>query len=256
MKIISWNCKSNLENLFIYLADENPDIVIVQEMHGPKSRIEKKLRKMNNGYILLDWRGEEDREPRYIRGIGVLYKKSYFDNNNKIPEVMKINFGEYNDICIGELLEKCHIAFSVGQLKFIAIWANTSFSKYLSYKGQLLFLLNSLQITKDFILFGDFNTSDISFVNNIVNDAELKSVYHNFKKEKRLKESKVIKFGDKNEDKTYYKIKGRGKSKNYIPTSHIDYIFADLNKITYFDILKHNGHSDHDGMIFCVKIEK
>ena len=214
MKIVSWNCNGKFREKFKFIIQEDADIYIIQECENPNF-FETIFDFFSYHYL---WFGDNKN-----KGLAIFAKKNIILSNNNWECYSLRNF----------------VSIKVnGKYDLIAVWAGKPYiEEYYIYQK-----IHINKYNENTILIGDFNSNAIWDKEHgkrnhteVVKELEkinIVSAYHYFNREEMGKETKPTFYMYRHLDRPY----------------HIDYCFANPNRLISFEIIKTNNMlelSDH-----------
>lgn len=203
MKIVSWNCNGALRNKFEYISSLKADIYIIQECEDPSKTNNIKYREWSSNYF---WIGDSKN-----KGLGIFAKPS-----------VQLKLLEWSDAYKDHSVKYFLPCMVNNSFQLLGVWTHKNNSPNFGYMGQFWkYLHNNLELFEHIIIAGDFNSNRIwdqwdrwwnhSDVIKILEEKNIKSLYHLTTLEEQGKESCPTFYLQKNEGKPY----------------HIDYFFCE-----------------------------
>ncbi|MBN2435505.1 MAG: endonuclease/exonuclease/phosphatase family protein [Spirochaetes bacterium] len=231
MKIVDWNCGGAFRKKIEPIKKYDADIYIIQECEHPDKFIERSVLKSFN----FHWKGSNQN-----KGLAIFSK----------PEI-KIKVLELDESYRNRQLKWFLPVTIEDNFDLVAVWTHKAEAEAFAYIGQFYWYLeNNLSKIKRPVFIGDFNSNSIwdswdrwwnhSDIVEILENRDIKSLYHNCMNEKQGSESL----------KTFHHRKDLEKG------YHIDYIFADdtlLKKTLQFycgDPKEWLEYSDHVPLVW------
>lgn len=223
MKILSWNCCGKFREKFKHIVNIDADIFVIQECENPALTKCDEYKGFAKNHI---WIGNNKN-----KGLGIFYKNGI--------SLKKKNWDSY---CLRYFLPvRINNCFDL-----LCVWACERYiEEYYVYQS-----IHKKKFTKDMVIIGDFNSNSIwdnkhhdRDHSNVVKELEmlgLSSAYHFVSGCHQGKEK----------DMTFYLY--RHTDKGY----HIDYAFANKEKIEDFNILDSTEWlkvSDHNPILLTLK---
>ena len=202
MKIVTWNCNGALRKKFESIEKLDADIYIIQECEDPARAKNKNYTEWADNYL---WIGDTKNKGLAIFAkSNISLKKLDWSNSFRDPSV------KYFLPCIVN-----------DDFQLLGVWTHKNNSPNFGYMGQFWkYLQTNLELFDKIIIAGDFNSNAIcdqwdrwwnhSDVVKILEEKNIKSVYHLNTGEEQGKESVPTFYLQKNEEKPY----------------HIDYFFV------------------------------
>lgn len=219
MKIVSWNCCGKFREKHTLIEELDADIYVIQECENPEQTKHKKYEDFAKNFI---WSGDNKN-----KGLGIFAKTK-----------IKIKNNNWQSYCLRHFLS----VNINNEFNLLAVWACIRhIEEYYIYQS-----IHKDKYNKNMCIIGDFNSNaiwdekhhkrDHSRVVKELEEIGLYSAYHS---------TYNIEAG-KEPEKSFYLY--RHLDKGY----HIDYAFADKNRIKSFEILKSDEwlkYSDHKPII-------
>ncbi len=214
MKIISWNCNGKFREKYKFIMQEDADIYIIQECEN--LTLYNKI--FDNISYNYKWFGDNKN-----KGLAIFTKPNITIKDNK-----------WNSYCLRNFVSlKINDKYDL-----VGVWACSPYiEEYYIYQS-----INIDKYTENTILIGDFNSNaqwdkkhgkrNHSTVVKELDELNIVSAYHYFHKEKMGEETQP----------TFYLYRHLDKP------HHIDYCFANSQKLKSFEILNTNKwlkYSDH-----------
>jgi exonuclease III len=204
MKIVTWNCNGALRRKFEQLSIFDADIYVIQECEDPSNTNDKSYEEWSMNHL---WIGDSKN-----KGLGIFAKQSI---NLELLDWSNL----FRDHSVKHFLP-CMVNNS---FQLLGVWTHRNNSPNFGYMGQFWkYLQTNSELFNDIVIAGDFNSNAIwdqwdrwwnhSDVVKILEEKNIKSVYHLNTKEEQRKESEPTFFLQKNQDKPY----------------HIDYFFVSV----------------------------
>jgi len=224
MKIVTWNCNGGFTEKFEFIRKLDADVYVIQECR------EKDLKDTRWRDFSSDrpWVGSQTGQ---MKGVGILVKNGNRIENNGWGQG---DSGYYVSCRINDSFD------------LLGVWAKAVDGFYTPYVSKYL-TENKYGLNKNYIIAGDFNIDESVEIYSsklitretirMLNSIGLYSAYHHYNKERHGLEKR----------KTYYRHKKLDK-----PTSHVDYIFADISRIKRVELMDPNiwlRMSDHVPLI-------
>ncbi len=231
MKIVSWNCNGAFRKKFELVSNIDADIYVIQECEDPSEVNQVNFQHWSANHL---WIGDSKN-----KGLGIFTKPNI--------DLKKLDWSN----CFRDHSVKYFLPCTVNNsFQLLGVWTHRNNSPNFGYMGQFWkYLQTNLDKFQEIIIAGDFNSNAIwdqwdrwwnhTDVINILEETNIKSLYHLSTGEKQGEESTPTFYLQKNEEKPY----------------HIDYFFVSpsFQKPTEFKIGKREDWieiSDHVPLIF------
>ena len=231
MKIVTWNCNGALRKKLQQISSLRADIYVIQECEDPSKSNDKVYQEWCKNHL---WIGDSKN-----KGLGIFAKPS-----------IDLKFLDWLNVFQDHSVKYFLPCMVNNSFQLLGVWTHRNNSPNFGYMGQFWkYLQTNLEMFEEIVIAGDFNSNPIwnqwdrwwnhSDVVKLLEEKNIKSVYHLNTLEQPGKESRATFYLQKKEQKPY----------------HIDYVFVSkgFQKPKEFSIGKRNDWieiSDHVPLIF------